>query len=135
MLLNQEIQSEHYYGKNGYYQIIRIYDDNKKLSLIQILNSQNRICKVLFYDENTRLSNMSIYNPRNGKEIKNITFKKDGKSVSSIRQYDIKTGRLLNVSFYKKDKNELSSIIEYDEFGQSRFTLYADDGEIITQEF
>ena len=87
------------------------------------------------YHVNTNTDEYVKYESDPGKELKNITYKKDGKSISSIREYDSKTGRLLNVSFYKPDKNELSSVIEYDEFGQSRFTLYADDGEIITQEF
>ena len=76
---------------------------------------------------------MSIYNVENGKEVKNITYKQDGCTISSVREYDTQTGQLLSVMFMKEDDNSISSIIEYDNSGNEiQFSLYCDDGEIIS---
>ena len=79
---------------------------------------------------------MSVYNTETGKEIKNITYKSDGKTISSVREYNTETEKLSCVTFYKPDGVSPSTIIEYDDYGdECQFTLYADDGEVITQAF
>ena len=105
------------------------------MSLIQVLDNQGRISKCMFYDDNKRLSNICYYNTLTGKEIKNITYRADGKTISSMREYDCKTGKPLNVIFYKDDGINISSIIEYNESGnEAKFTLYCDNGEVISSE-
>jgi len=116
------------------YKIKRVYDEENKLALVHVLNSYNKTYKVLFYENGERLSNMSIYNPETGKEIRNITYRQDGKTISSVREYDTETARLLCTTFYKPDGKGVSSIIECNEAGtQTQFTIFADNGEVITQ--
>lgn len=121
--------------QNDYFNIKRIYDNsNKELSIIQILDNRNRICKCLFYENGKRLSNMSVYNPATGKEIKNITYRADGKTICSIREYNILTEKLLNVIFFKADGKSPSSIIEYnDEGNETQFTIFDENGIPTTQ--
>lgn len=90
----------------------------------------------MFYDETSRLSNVCIYNTDTGKEMRNVTFKQDGKTISSIRDFDPRTGALRSVSFFKPDGKSISSIIEYNELGNEiEFSLFCDDGEIINAAF
>ncbi len=117
-----------------FYSIKRIYNKYKELSMIQVLDTRGKIFKCLFYDDHKRLSNLSIYNTDSGKEIRNITYRSDGKTISSIREYNSVTQKLSNVTFYKEDGKSPSSTIEYDNEGKEvQFSLYCDDGEIITQ--
>lgn len=117
------------------YSIKRVYNDANLLSHIYVLNSYNRIYKCLFFENGKRLSNMSIYNTSTGKEIKNITYRQDGETISSVRDYNLDTEKLQTVTFLKPDGISVSSIIEYDDFGmQTQFTLFCDDGEVITAE-
>ena len=67
------------YDKNNLYKIKKIYNECQKLTIVQILNNQGRIQKCMFYDETSRLSNVCIYNTDTGKEMRNVTFKQDGK--------------------------------------------------------
>ena len=114
-------------------EIKRLYDKFGALCCIHALDIKERICRALFFDDENRLANTSIYNPETGKEIKNITYKSDGKTISSIREYDVSTEKLLNVIFYRQDGSGPSSIIQYDEYGDEvEFTLFGDDGEITT---
>ena len=100
--------------------------------MLKVLDIRERICKALFYDEAGRLSNMSLYNPISGKEIKNITYKNDGKTISSIRVYNEKNNKLLKVAFFKPDGKRISSVIEYNSDGsETKCYLFCDDGEII----
>lgn len=118
----------------NYYTIKRIYNKENELSVVQVLDIRGKIYKCLFYEEGKRLSNLSVYNPESGKEIMNITYRNDGKTVSSIREYNKKTQMLLSVTFYKEDGKTPSSIIEYNDDGsETQFSLFCDDGEIITQ--
>ncbi len=113
--------------------IKRVYDKNNALSVVQVLNSDNRIVKCLFFDETERLSNISFYNPDSGKEIKNVTYRQDGKTISSVRDYEYESGRLVSVSFFKPDGKSISSIIEYNEYGDEiQFSIYCDNGEVIS---
>lgn len=113
-----------------------LYDKNNILSLVQVVDTLGKIYKCLFYEDGKRLSNMSVYNTKTGKEIKNVTYKSDGKTISSVREYDTETEKLSCVTFYKPDGISPSTIIEYDEYGyECQFTLFADDGEVITQSF
>ena len=119
---------------NDAYIAKRLYDKNNILSIIQILDILGRICRCLFYEDGKRLSNMSIYNPSSGKEVKNITYRADGKTISSVREYNKETEKLMSVTFFKEDGVSVSSIIKYDESGSEvSFTLYCDDGEVVTQ--
>lgn len=116
------------------YSIKRLYNKNDELSVVQVLDERGRICKCLFYDEGKRLSNVCVYNSDSGKETMNITYRRDGKTISSMREYNSNTNQLLSVTFYKEDGKSPSSIIEYDDYGQeAQFSLFCDDGEIITQ--
>lgn len=116
------------------YTIKRIFDSDNVLSIIQVLNTLGQIYKVLFYENGSRLSNLSVYNPKTGKEIRNITYRADGKTISSVREYDMETESLLSVTFYKPDGLGVSSIIEYNDTGtETQFTLFGEDNEIITQ--
>lgn len=116
------------------YKIKRLYNDDNELSVVQVLNFRNRIYKCLFYEDGERLSNISLYNTETGKEIKNVTYRNDGKTISSVREYNLETEQLLSVTFYKPDGKSPSSIIEYNDSGsQAQFTLFCDDGEVITQ--
>lgn len=116
------------------YTIKRLYNKDNELSVVQVLNEKGRIYKCLFYDEGKRLSNVCVYNPESGKELMNITYRNDGKTISSVREYSSVTKQLLSVTFYKEDGKTPSSIIEYDDFGQeAQFSLFCDDGEVITQ--
>lgn len=120
----------------NFYTVRYLYDKNNILSVIHVLNTLGKIYKCLFYEDGKRLSNMSVYNTDTGKEIKNITYKADGRTISSVREYDTETEKLCCVTFYKDDGISPSSVIEYDEYGyETQFTLYADDGEVITQTF
>lgn len=121
---------------DGIYTVKYLYDKNNILSLVQVLDALGKIYKCLFYEDGKRLSNMSVYNTETGKEIKNITYKSDGKTISSVREYNTETEKLSCVTFYKPDGVSPSTIIEYDDYGdECQFTLYADDGEVITQAF
>lgn len=116
------------------YTIKRFYNKDNDLSVVQVLNEKGRIYKCLFYDDAKRLSNVCVYNSESGKELMNITYRKDGKTISSVREYDSDTNQLLSVTFYKEDGKSPSSIVEYDDFGQeAQFSLFCDDGEVITQ--
>ena len=118
---------------DNYFYIKRVYNKERELSMVQVLNKYRRIYKCLFYDENKRLSNASIYNTTSGKEIKHVTYKSDGKTISSVREYDSETGIPIKVIFYKPDGKCVSSIIEYDESGiEAKFMLYCDDGKVIS---
>lgn len=111
--------------------IKRIYDKFGALSMIQVLNSNDEILKCMFYDENQRLTNMSLYNVKTGKEIKNITYRKDGRTISSIREYNQETAKPLVTIFYKEDGKTISSKVKFDDQGQeATFSLYLDNGEI-----
>ena len=124
------------YDQNNLYKIKKIYNECQKLTIVQILNNQGRIQKCMFYDETSRLSNVCIYNTDTGKEMRNVTFKQDGKTISSIRDFDPRTGALRSVSFFKPDGKSISSIIEYNELGNEiEFSLFCDDGEIINAAF
>ena len=124
------------YDQNDLYKIKKIYNESQKLAIIQILNNHGRIQKCMFYDETSRLSNICIYNTNTGKEMRNVTFKQDGKTISSIRDFDPRTGVLRSVSFFKSDGKNVSSIIEYNELGNEiEFSLFCDDGEIINAAF
>lgn len=113
----------------------RVYDNEKVLSHIYVFNAKGKIYKCLFYEKGVRLSNMSIYNPKTGKEIRNITYRQDGKTISSAREYNLETGKLSCVTFFKPDGISVSSIIEYDDYGsQVQFSLFCDDGEVITSQ-
>lgn len=121
--------------EDSIFSIKRVYDDNMLLSHIYVLNTQNRIYKCLFFENGERLSNMSVYNTDTGKEMKNITYRQDGKTISSVREYNPETEKLATVTFFKSDGASVSSIIEYDDWGtQTQFTLFCDDGEVITSE-
>lgn len=113
--------------------IKRILNKFNELTMIQVLNSQGNIIKCLFYDAGNHLSNITIYNPATGKEIKNISYKKNGKTISSIREYDIETGWPLRTVFYKEDGRNTSSIIEYNEYGtETQITLFDEIGNCKT---
>ena len=115
--------------------IKRVYDKDNILSHIYVLDSKNRIYKCMFYEKGVRLSNVSVYNPEAGKEIRNITYRQDGKTISSVREYNLETYKLSSVTFFKADGVSVSSIVEYDDWGtQVQFTLFCDDGEVITSE-
>lgn len=117
------------------YKIKKVFDERNNLKMVQVLNSQCRIYKCLFYDENKRLSNISMYDTDSGKEVRNFTFRADGKTLSSMREY-AEGNRLASVTFFKEDGKSPSSTIEYDAFGrETQFSIYNDDGEIITQKF
>lgn len=114
--------------------IKRLYNKDRELSVVQVLDFRDKIYKCLFYEEGKRLSNVSLYNTKTGKEIKNITYRNDGRTISSIREYNIDTEKLRSVTFYKEDGKSLSSVVEYNSEGyETQFTLYCDDGEIIRQ--
>ena len=120
------------FGEENHSTMKRVYN-KEDLSLVQVLDEQNRIKKCLFYENGKRLSTSCIYNVKTGKEVKNITYRADGKTISSVREFDYETGRILKVEFYKEDGQSLSSVIEYDETGsEAKFSLYGDDGEITT---
>lgn len=111
------------------YNIKRMYTKEDMLSMVQILDQRNRICKCLFYEDGDRLSNISVYNPLTGKEIKNITYRADGKTICSVREYNILTEKLLNVIFFKPDGKSPSSIIEYNDSGdETQFTIFDESG-------
>ena len=115
------------------YSIKKIYDRNDMLSVIQILDEKERICKCLFFNK-TNITNVSIYNPETGKEIKNITYRDGGKTICSVREYDTTTEKLLNVIFFKPDGKSPSSIIEYNDLGnETQFTMFNEVGEAVTQ--
>ena len=114
--------------QDNQYSIKRIYDGNI-LQTIQILNAKQKMVKCLFY-ENNKLASISHYNPETCKEIKCITYKKDGKTISSLREYNTETGKLLCITFYKEDGKSPSSIVEYDENGREiQFVLFDKQGE------
>lgn len=116
------------------YTIKRLYNKENELSVVQVLDERGRIYKCLFYDEGKRLSSVCVYNSESGKELMNITYRKDGKTISSVREYNSDTNQLLSVTFYKEDGKSPSSIIEYDDYGQeAQFSLFCDNGEVITQ--
>lgn len=116
-----------------YYSIKRIYNKYQELSMVQVLDNRGRIYKCMFYDDNTRLSSVCIYNPTSGKEVKNVTYRSDGKTISSVREYDKDKGTPLNVTFFKEDGKTISSLIEYNDSGnEAKFSLYCDNGEIIS---
>ena len=118
-------------GVDNCYKVKRILNNEKKLSMIQILNERGRISKCLFYDENGRSSNLCIYNPSTGKEVKNITYRADGKTISSIREYYSMSGVVKCVTFYKEDGKNISSSVEYDEKGDEVcFFLYDEKGNV-----
>ena len=95
-------------------------------------NKKGQIQKCMFYDEKLRLSNICVYNTDTGKQLKNVTYRQDGKTISSIREFDNDSGILRNVSFFKPDGKSVSSIIEYNEDGDEiGFSLFCYDGEII----
>lgn len=117
------------------FSIKRVYDKENILSHIYVFDEKGRIYKCLFYEKGTRLSNLSVYNRETGKEIRNITYRQDGKTISSVREYNLETGILSCVTFFKSDGVSVSSIIEYDDYGaQVQFSLFCDDGEVITSE-
>lgn len=121
-------------GEHNHFTIRRLYNEKKQLAVVHVLNSAGKIYKCLFYDEGRRLTNISMYNSETGREIKNITFRNDGKTVSSVREYNRETIKLSKVTFYKKDGKSPSSVIKYDKYGdEAQFTLYCDDGEVITE--
>lgn len=116
------------------YSIKRVYSDNGDLSLVQVLDNRGRIYKCLFYNEDGLLSNQSVYDSKTGKEVMNITYRCDGKTISSVREYNLDTQQLMSVTFYKGDGKSPSSIIEYNDDGSdAQFSLFCDDGEVITQ--
>lgn len=120
------------YEQNNIYQIKKVYNEQQKLTIVQILNQKGQIQKCMFYDEKSRLSNICVYNTDTGKQLKNITYRQDGKTISSIREFDNDSGILRSVSFFKPDGKNISSIIEYNEDGNEiEFSLFCDDGEII----
>ena len=52
-----------------------------------------------------------------------------------MREYNLETYKLSSVTFFKTDGVSVSSIVEYDDWGtQVQFTLFCDDGEVITSE-
>lgn len=113
------------------YKIEKVYNQDS-LSVAKVLNEKGKICKAVFYDEKARVSNMSVYNADTGKEIKNITYKSDGKTVSSVRIYNEKNNKIERVAFYKADGKHISSMVLYDETGrESQCIMFCDDGEII----
>ena len=116
------------------YKIKRIFNKENQLSLVQILDSKDKIYKCLFYRDGKHVSNICVYNVETGKEIKNITYRADGETISSVREYNNETGNLSCVSFYKEDGQSVSSMVEYDDNGlEAQFSLFCDDGEVITQ--
>lgn len=118
------------------YKIKRIYNKDKELSVVQVLDIRGRIYKCLFYSEGKTLSNLSVYNPDTGKEIRNVTYRHDGMTISSIREYYTKTHKISSVTFFKEDGCSPSSVVKYNELGdESHFILYCDDGEVIKQSF
>lgn len=120
------------YEQNNLCKIKKVYNEQQKLTIIQILNQRGQIQKCMFYDEKSRLSNICVYNTNTGKQLKNVTFRQDGKTISSIREFDNSSGILRSVSFFKPDGKSVSSIIEYNEEGNEiEFSLFCDDGEII----
>lgn len=134
-MVSNACKKEYYnldFDKNNSSQIKKIYNKYQKLSVVQVLNFKGQIQKCIFYDEQSRLSNISVYNTNTGKEIKNVTFKQDGKTISSIRSYDPLLGILRSVTFFKENGKDVSSIIEYNEYGDEiEFSLFCDDGEVI----
>ncbi len=123
-------------GVNNCYKIKRILNNENELSMIQILNERGRIYKCLFYDENGRTSNLCVYNPSTGKEVKNITYRSDGKTISSIREYYPTSGVIKCVTFYKEDGQNISSLVEYNENGDEVcFSLYDEKGEVTKNYF
>ncbi len=116
------------------YSLKRCYDKFHRLTHIKVLDIRGKLYKCLFYDDKERLSNVCLYNVSTGKEVKNATYRSDGKTISSLREYDSATNRLLSVTFFKEDGVTVSSTVEYSENGQEvQFSLYCDNGEIITQ--
>ena len=125
--------AEHIDVLDNCYKIKKIFDDTENLLMIQVLTSNHRIYKCIFYDEQNRLSNVSIYNTETGKEIRNYTYRGDGKTLSSMREYT-EDNKLACVTFFKEDGKNPSSIIEYDSMGrETQFSIYSDNGEVITQ--
>ncbi len=124
-LMDEYVEDEKLFSKK------RICDKDGKLSMLQYINSDKRIYKILFYDDMERLSNMSLYNTQTGKEVTNITYKADGKTISSIREFDSDGDKLLSITFYKSDGKNVSSIIEYsDDNKKTILTLFGDSGQV-----
>ncbi len=116
-----------------YYSIKRIYNKYKELSMVQVLDNRGRIYKCMFYDDNARLSSICVYNTTSGKEIQNVTYRSDGKTVSSIREFNKDNGKPISVKFFKEDGKTISSLIEYNDYGnEAKFSLYCDNGEVIS---
>ena len=118
-------------GVENCYKIKRILNNDRQLSMIQVLNERGRIFKCLFYDENGRSSNLCIYNTSTGKELKNITYRADGSTISSVIEFYSLSGAVKSVTFYKEKKKNISSSVEYDEAGDEVcFLLYDEKGNV-----
>ena len=134
MLALKSVYSELINNDENCYRLNKIFDKNNVLSMIQVLNFKGQIYKCLFYRDGKVLSNISVYNVSTGKEIRNITYRADGKTISSVREYDLETEILSNITFFKEDGVSVSSIIEYSSDGSEvQFSLFCDDGEVISQ--
>lgn len=127
----QELNEIDVMDDENYFSKKRIHNKKGKLSMIQYINSDKKIYKILFFDDFERLSNMSLYNADTGRETTNITYKADGKTISSIREFDSEGDRLLSITFYKPDGLNVSSIIEYSDDGkETLLTLFGDCGQV-----
>lgn len=128
MAINNVV-SDFAFGKNGeVYTLHRIYD-KEKLSLIQILDSKERICQVVFYKDGNHIAGRTLYNSNTGKELKTITYRADGKTICSIRELN-PDGKIKRIMFMKPCGKKLSSIITYNEDGnETKCTIFDENGK------